>query len=182
LHTLNSGEYVIHNEDKANILNNFFCSIAEIENSNVLTPDFHDRTGNRINTLHITSDEVKDILECLQLGKAVGSDLISHCMLKNTVSIICKPLQLIFNYSLQTRKFPKIWKSAIVIALFKTHQIIDLLVYLVVLGKFLNVLFSNIYLISYWRPRCQTLSKAFDISQNTVHITSRFSNDKQILW
>jgi hypothetical protein len=30
----------------------------------------------------ITSDEVKDILECLQLGKAVGSDLISHCMLK----------------------------------------------------------------------------------------------------
>jgi hypothetical protein len=74
-------------------------------------------------------------VECLQLGKAVGSDLISHCMLKNTASTICKPLQLIFNYSLQTRKFPKI-----------------------------------------------TLSKAFDISQNTVHITSRFSNDKQILW
>jgi hypothetical protein len=53
------------------------------------------------------------------LGKAVGSDLISHCMQKNTASTICKPLQLIFNYSLQTRKFPKIWKSAIVIALFK---------------------------------------------------------------
>ena len=34
-------------------------------------------------------------------------------------STICRPLQLIFNYSLQTRKFPKIWKSAIVIALFK---------------------------------------------------------------
>ena len=32
------------------------------------------------------------------------------------------------------------------------------------------------------RSRCQTLSKAFDISQNTVQITSRFSNDKQILW
>ena len=31
-----------------------------------------------------------------------------------------------------------------------THQIIDLLVYLVVLGMFLNVLFSNIFLISYW--------------------------------
>ena len=119
LQKLDSGEYVINNEDKANILNNFFCSITEIENYNVLTPDFHDRTGNRIDTLHITSDEVKDILECLQLGKAVGSDLISHCMLKNTASTICKPLQLIFNYSLQTRKFPKIWKSAIVIALFK---------------------------------------------------------------
>ena len=32
----------------------------------------------------------------------------------STASTICKPLQLIFNYSLQTRKFPKIWKSAIV--------------------------------------------------------------------
>jgi len=75
-------EYVINNEDKAKILNNFFCSITEIENSNVPTPDFHDCTGNRIDTLHITSDEVTDILECLQLGKAVGNDMISHCMLK----------------------------------------------------------------------------------------------------
>jgi hypothetical protein len=89
LQKLDSGEYVINNEDKANILNNFFCSITEIENSNVLTPDFHDRTGNRIDSLHITSDETKDILECLQLGKAVGSDLISHCILKNTASTIC---------------------------------------------------------------------------------------------
>jgi DNA/RNA endonuclease G (NUC1) len=38
LQKLDSGEYVINNEDKANILNNFFCSITEIENSTVLTP------------------------------------------------------------------------------------------------------------------------------------------------
>jgi hypothetical protein len=61
LQKLDSGEYIIHNEEKANILNNFFCSITEIENSNVLAPDFHDRTGNRIDTLHITSDEVLNI-------------------------------------------------------------------------------------------------------------------------
>ena len=67
LQKLDSCEYVINNEDKANILNNFFYSITEIENSNVPTPDFHDRTGNRIDNLHITSDEVKDILECLQV-------------------------------------------------------------------------------------------------------------------
>jgi hypothetical protein len=73
LQKLDSGEYVINNEDTDNILNNFFCSITELESSNVLTPDFHDRTGNRIDTLHITSDEAKDILECLQLGKAVGN-------------------------------------------------------------------------------------------------------------
>ena len=91
LQKLDSGDYVINNEDKANILNNSFCSITEIENCNVLTPDFHDRTGNRIDTLHITSDEVKDILECLQLRKAVGSDLISHCILKKRLLQFVNP-------------------------------------------------------------------------------------------
>jgi hypothetical protein len=33
LQILDSGEYVINNEDKANILNNLFCSITEIENN-----------------------------------------------------------------------------------------------------------------------------------------------------
>jgi hypothetical protein len=70
LQKLDSGEYVINKEDKANILNNFFCSITEIENCNVLTPDFHDRTGNRIDTLHITSDEVRDIPT--QLSRLIG--------------------------------------------------------------------------------------------------------------
>jgi hypothetical protein len=59
LQKLDSGEYVINNEDKANILNNFFCSIAEIENSNVLAPDFHDRTGNRINTFKNSPNTTK---------------------------------------------------------------------------------------------------------------------------
>ena len=79
---MDSGDYVIINEDKANILNNFFCPITEMENYNVPIPDVHDRTGNRIDIIYITSVEVKDILECLQLGKAVGSDLISHYVKK----------------------------------------------------------------------------------------------------
>jgi hypothetical protein len=70
---MDSDEYVINNEEKANILNKFFCSITEIENYDVHTPYFHDRTGSIIDTLHITSDEVKDILEYLQIRKAVGS-------------------------------------------------------------------------------------------------------------
>ena len=60
-----------------------------MENYNVSIPDFHDRTGNRIAIIYITSDEAKDIHECLQLGKAVGSDMISHCVLNNTPSTIC---------------------------------------------------------------------------------------------
>ena len=40
-------------------------------------------------------------------------------MLKHTASTVCKPLEIIFNCSLQTGRFPHMWKSAIIIALFK---------------------------------------------------------------
>jgi hypothetical protein len=56
---------------------------------------------------------VKDVLLNLKLGKAVGNDKISHNMLKHTASTVCKPLEIIFNCSLQTGRFPHMWKSAI---------------------------------------------------------------------
>jgi hypothetical protein len=69
---------------------------------------------------NITIDEINDVLLNLKLGKAVGNDKISHNnMLKHTASTVCKPLEIIFNCSLQTGRFPHMWKSAIIIALFK---------------------------------------------------------------
>jgi hypothetical protein len=40
-------------------------------------------------------------------------------MLKHTASTVCKPLEIIFICSLQTGRFPQMWKSSIIIALFK---------------------------------------------------------------
>ena len=67
---------------------------------------------------NITIDEIKDVLLNLKLGKAVGNDKINHNMLKHTAYTVCKPLDIIFNCSLQTGRFPHMWKSAISIALF----------------------------------------------------------------
>ena len=114
-----SGNILINDEDKANLLNKFFCSISNLENSEATPPDFERRTDKNLDVPFITIEEIKDVLEVLPLGKANGHDRISHNMLKNTSSTICKPLQIIFNNSLQSGKFPKIWKSALVIALFK---------------------------------------------------------------
>ena len=114
-----SEEIVVNDTDKANLLNNFFCSISNITDSNLSPPIFENRTDSRLDILSVTAEEVKDILETLQIGKAVGHDRISHHMLKNTSSSVCKPLQIIFNSSLQCGKFPSSWKSALVIALFK---------------------------------------------------------------
>jgi hypothetical protein len=45
--------------------------------------------------------------------------LIDANMLRHTASTVCKPLEIIFNCSLQTDRFPQMWKSATIIALFK---------------------------------------------------------------
>ena len=114
-----TGEFVVNDEDKANLLNTFFCSISEIIDSDLPTPVFDNRTGRKLDVFNITIDEIKDVLLNLKLGKAVGNDKISHNMLKHTASTVCKPLEIIFNCSLQTGRFPQMWKSAIIIALFK---------------------------------------------------------------
>ena len=91
-----SNEIVVNDTDKANLLNKFFCSISNIADSNLSPPNFENRTDNRLDILSVTTEEVKDILETLQLGKAVGHDHISHNMLKYTSSTVCKPLQIFF--------------------------------------------------------------------------------------
>ena len=67
----------------------------------------------------ISENEITDILDNLKLGKASGPDLISHNMLKGTSKTICRPLQLLFNMSLRSSQFPKLWKNATVLPLYK---------------------------------------------------------------
>jgi hypothetical protein len=106
-----TGEFVVNDEDKANLLNTFFCSISEIIDSDLPTPVFDNRTGRKLDVFNIAIDEIKDVLLNLKLGKAVGNDKISHNMLRHTTSTVCKPLEIIFNCSLQTGRFPHMWKS-----------------------------------------------------------------------
>jgi len=70
----------------------------------------------------IKEEEIIDVLKCLKLGKASGVDTISHHMLKNTCNSVCKSLKLLFDMSLRSCKFPKMWKSALVMPLFKKKE------------------------------------------------------------
>ena len=62
--------------------------------------------------------DVKDILQTLQIGKACGDDVISHQMLKATSETMCLPLSILFRYSLRICKFPSDWKLARVMPFF----------------------------------------------------------------
>lgn len=112
---------VLLHEDKAkaNLLNNYFCSISTIDDSNHDPPDLPLRTDSLLQNIVISEQDIKDILLNLQTGKACGDDIISHEMLKSTAETICKPLSILFNYSLRMCKFPCTWKIARVMPLFK---------------------------------------------------------------
>jgi hypothetical protein len=74
---------------------------------------------NIIHEIHITENEIIDVIQILDPNKATGLGKISHKMLKISPEEIAKPLLIIFNKSLQQSKYPSNWKSAHFIAIFK---------------------------------------------------------------
>jgi hypothetical protein len=83
--------------------------------SHSLTPKKH----NIIQEIHITENEIIDVIQILDPSKATGPDKISHKMLTISPEKIAKPFLIIFNKSLQQSKYPSNWKNAHVIAIFK---------------------------------------------------------------
>ena len=91
-----TGGFVVNDEDKANLLNTFVCSISEINYSHLATPYFDKHTGRELDVFNITIDEIKDVLLNLEEGKAVGNGTFSHNMFKHTTSTVCNALEMIF--------------------------------------------------------------------------------------
>jgi hypothetical protein len=53
------------------------------------------RTHAILSNIDVNIQDVKDILQTLQIGKACGDDGISHQMLKATSQTICLPLSIL---------------------------------------------------------------------------------------
>ncbi|OWF47171.1 RNA-directed DNA polymerase from transposon BS [Mizuhopecten yessoensis] len=138
-------------EGKSNLLNEYFCSITRINERNVRVPDIAPKTNKTFDSIRLNYTEIMDVLQILKLGKASGQDEISHYMLKNVCHTICKPLELLFNISLSAGVYPKLWKLAKVMPLFKKGDRHSPLNYrpislLSTVGKvFERVIFKHIY-------------------------------------
>jgi hypothetical protein len=107
---------VYRDEEKSNLLNNYFSLISKLGEENVPLPDFDIQTNNVINEIFVTISEIVDILKIIDPYKASGPDKINHKMLKISPEKIAIPLQIIFNKSLRQCKYPSSWKNAHVIA------------------------------------------------------------------
>ena len=114
-----NGDLVSSDENKANILNDFFASVFTRENTRDI-PDFDKRyNGMPVTEINVTKDKVLKDLKSLNVSKSMGPDGCHPRILKETAEIIHEPLYEIFKKSFEEGEIPKIWKDANVSSIYK---------------------------------------------------------------
>ena len=76
-------------------------------------------SDNFLSNIHLTPNEVCDILSSVNTSKATGPDGISNTFLKMNARLLAFPLSEIFNLSLSEETFPQVWKEASVVPIHK---------------------------------------------------------------
>jgi hypothetical protein len=74
LYDKNSESDYFLDKAKADLLNQYFCSIISINDSNREPPNVVPRTHAILSNIDVNSQDVKDILQALQIDKACGDD------------------------------------------------------------------------------------------------------------
>ena len=116
LHSPNQNDAsAFDNSDKCNLLNDYFCSITDLQDDDILLPYFDDRCPNTLTDITVVEQDSIEIISLLDPNKAVGPDRISNKMLREKI-------------------FPADWKLAHIIPIFKSGDksscpIIDMLLY-----------------------------------------------------
>ena len=109
-----------NNQEKSEILNNYFSSVFTIEPDGEMPafqPDLN--VQETMKPLSIKEEQVKKILQKLKISKSPGPDGLHPRFLRELAPQLCKPLTLIFNNSLRLGKLPTDWKNGQITAIYK---------------------------------------------------------------
>ena len=98
-------------EDKAEILNDYFISQAQLNDSEVILPDLVLPPYHLLDSITISPQDVLDILKSLDTTKASGPDVINPRLLKEASNELCIPLSILFSRLITLGKFPQAWKN-----------------------------------------------------------------------
>ena len=116
--TLNN-EYTETDLQKVDMLNKYFASQSVVDYRNKTLPSPKPVLFDQLDTLEITPQTVKDVLNGLDVNKACGPDLMCPRLLKKGSVVLAEPCSIIFTSSLQLGHFPSPWKDGNLTALHK---------------------------------------------------------------
>ena len=114
----NEGEVIENPEAVAEAFNKQFQSVFTKEQNFNEEAVTENREG--LNNIVISTKEIKDILEKLDVRKAMGPDGVANWVLKECSSQLMEVIQNIVNSTLQKGKIPKDWKRADITPIYKS--------------------------------------------------------------
>ena len=87
--------------EKVELFNNFFCEQSNLDDQHHSPPVLEDLHTEGLSQIHLSVNEVEDILNVLDTSKATGPDKINPKLLKEGAPILKNPLCRLFNISLE---------------------------------------------------------------------------------
>lgn len=114
-----NGSTIFEDKEMAEVLNTYFCSIFNKEDTRSLPASSQQRLTSHLNNIYINKKEVIDKLCNLDVCKAPGPDKVYPRVLKEFAVELSEGLCIVFNKSLVEGYVPGDWKQANVTPIFK---------------------------------------------------------------
>ena len=114
----NKSELTSSEEEKAEILVNYFTSVFTVENP-IEMPNIIKHSEASIGEIEFTKPDLNKRLHKLNVSKSPGPDQLHPRILRECANIIDEPLTILFKESYRTGTLPEEWKLAMVSAIHK---------------------------------------------------------------
>ena len=142
---LHSGMFITNIKEKCQIFNNYFKDQCKtIVTSSILPPQIDKTTNLSLQHVNFTESKILEHIRGLNINKAHGHDGIPIRILKICDNTITKPLFIIFKNCVKRGYFPKRWKKANVVPVYKKNErnlTIGLSLYYQYVAKYLKKLY-----------------------------------------
>ena len=116
------GNKITTNDEKAETLNSFFCSVFTSERLEDLPKCENRNPEIELENIDFTKEQVLKKLKDIDSSKSGGPDNITAAVLKNLANELAEPVAELFNRSMKEGKLPSVWKEANVVPLFKKRR------------------------------------------------------------
>ena len=115
----NNGKQETTDREKADMLNEFFCSVFTKENLDSVPKCESKKLKTELSSINIDTNTVLKLLRTLDVSKSAGPDGMHPKVLKEMSDLLAEVLAIIFRTSLNEGKIPHQWKDANVTPLLK---------------------------------------------------------------
>ena len=108
-------------KEKAGALNKFFISVFTLEDNVNMPKPKESNVAETLSTINITPEMVREKLRNLNPDKSPGDDRWHPYFLKELADVICVPLTILFNKSLNEGAHTS-WLKAVITPIYKKGQ------------------------------------------------------------